>query len=145
MHFWSLVHEDHFVDLSNLLRLKMPSIFTLFSLYALFRKGGWGPQVASVGTWGNESYAGLPTFFVMKVCTCMYQLYLNGYQKHDKTKLKRLNLPNKSSNFNFDLSYLLYPFRYRITLCLIGKLAVVVNMSQEAKVVAALIRSVEDS
>ena len=54
---------------------------------------------------------------------CM-TLYLKEYQKYDSSKLKRLDLLNKSRFFNFDLWY-------RVIQYLIEKLLDVVNMSQE--------------
>ena len=69
-------------------------------------------------------------------------LYLKGYQKYDKPKLKNLNLSNKSWIFNFDLSYFWYPSRHRVIQYLIAKLLNMVKMSQEDKIVAALSTSI---
>ena len=54
-------------------------------------------------------------------------LYLKGHQKYDRSKLKVQLLLSKFRLFNFDLSYLLYPLRYRVTQYLIG------NSKQEHK------------
>ena len=58
--------------------------------------------------------------FLMRYCVT---LYLKGYKRYDRSKLKSLNLLNKSWTFNFDLSYFWYPLRKRVTQCLIGKLS----------------------
>ena len=52
---------------------------------------------------------------------CM-NLYLEGYKKHGRSKLKRLDFLNKGKIFNFDLPYFWYPIRYRVIQYLIGKL-----------------------
>ena len=57
-------------------------------------------------------------------------LFLKGLQKYNMSKLKLLNLLNKSRNFNFDMLYFLYPFRYRVIQYLIGKLSNMVKMIQ---------------
>ena len=48
-------------------------------------------------------------------------------------------LLNKFRLFNFDLSYLLYPLRYRVTQYLIRKLLDMVKMGIEGLAVAALL------
>ena len=64
-------------------------------------------------------------------------LYLKGYQKYDRSKLKILLLSSEFRSFNFDLSYFSSPFRYRVIQYLIVKLSDMVKMIQEGKVVAA--------
>ena len=49
--------------------------------------------------------------FQMRYCMT---LYLKGYQKYDSLKLKVQLLLSKSRLFNFNLSYFLYFFRYRV-------------------------------
>ena len=68
-------------------------------------------------------------------------LYLKGHQKYDRSKLKVQLLLSKFRLFNFDLSYLLYPLRYRVTQYLIRKLLDMVKMGQESLVAAALLAS----
>ena len=62
---------------------------------------------------------------------CM-TLYLKSYQKHDRSKLKSLNLLTK----NFD------HLRFRIIHYLIGKLSDMVKIDKESFIVAALKASV---
>ena len=64
-------------------------------------------------------------------------LYLKWCQKYDRSKLRSLNLLNKSRTFNFDLGYRKY-HRCRIIQYLIGKLSGMVKMIEEGKVVALL-------
>ena len=72
-------------------------------------------------------------------------LYLKGHQKYDRSKLKVQLLLSKFRLFNFDLSYLLYPLRYRVTQYLIRKLLDMVKMGIEGLAVAALLISVKAS
>ena len=72
-------------------------------------------------------------------------LYLKGNQKYDKSTLKVQLLLSKFRLFNFDLSYLLYPLRYRVTQYLIRKLSDMVKMGIEGLAVAALLISVKAS
>ena len=65
-------------------------------------------------------------------------LYLQGYQKYDKLKLKVQFLLSHFGCFNFDLSYFWYLLRYRFIQYLIGKLSNMVKMIQKGKDVAAL-------
>ena len=58
-------------------------------------------------------------------------LYLKGYQKYDMSKLKNLNLLNKSWTFKFDMSYFWCPLRYRVIQYLIWKLSDMVKMGQQ--------------
>ena len=69
-------------------------------------------------------------------------LYLKGCQKYDKSKLRVLLLLSKLRHFEFDLSYFLYPFRYKVIQYLIGKPLDMVKMSQEGSMVTALLASV---
>ena len=69
-------------------------------------------------------------------------LHLQEYQKYDRSKLKAQLLLSKFRLFNFDLSYLLYPFRYKITQYLIRKLSDM-EMGIEGLAVAALLISVK--
>ena len=66
-------------------------------------------------------------------------LYLKGHQKYDRSKLKVQLLLSKFRLFNFDLSYLLYPLRYKVTQYLIRKLSDMVKMGIEGLAVAALL------
>ena len=75
---------------------------------------------------------------------CM-TLYLKGHQKYDRSKLKVQLLLSKFRLFNFDLSYLLYPLRYKVTQYLIRKLSDMVKMGIEGLAVAALLISVKAS
>ena len=72
-------------------------------------------------------------------------LYLKGYQNYDRSKLKVQLFLSKFRSFNFDLSYFLFPLRYRVTEYLIGKLSDVVKMGQDSLVVDALLESVRAS
>ena len=72
-------------------------------------------------------------------------LYLKGYQKYDRSKLKVQLLLSKFRLFNFDLLYFSYPFSYRVIQYLIGKLLGMVKMGQESLVVAALLMSIKAS
>ena len=63
--------------------------------------------------------------FQMRYCMT---LYLKGHQKYDRSKLKVQLLLSKFKLFNFDLSYLLYPLRYKVTQYLIRKLSDMVKM-----------------
>ena len=72
-------------------------------------------------------------------------LYLKGHQKYDRSKLKVQLLLSKFRLFNFDLSYLLYPLRYKVTQYLIRKLSDMVKMGIEGLAVAALLISVKAS
>ena len=72
-------------------------------------------------------------------------LYLKGYQKYDRSKLKVQLLLSKFRLFNFDLLYFCYHLRYRVIQYLIGKLSDMVKMGQEDLVVAALLASVRTS
>ena len=65
-------------------------------------------------------------------------LYLKGYCKYIKSKLKVQLLLSKFKLFNFDLSYLLYPLSYEVTQYLIRKLSDMVKMGIEGLAVAAL-------
>ena len=65
-------------------------------------------------------------------------LYLKGFEKYEKSKLKLLNSLSKSRTFNFELSYFSYLFKYRIIKYLIGKLSDMVKMGKNSLVVAAL-------
>ena len=58
-------------------------------------------------------------------------LNLKGNQKYDRSNLNILNSLNKIKTFNFDLSYFLYPFRYRVIQYFIGKFLVMIDISQE--------------
>ena len=80
--------------------------------------------------------------FQMRYCMT---LYLKGHQKYDRSKLKVQLLLSKFRLFNFDLSYLLYPLRYRVTQYLIRKLSDMVKMGIEGLAVAALLISVKAS
>ena len=80
--------------------------------------------------------------FQMRYCMT---LYLKGHQKYDRSKLKVQLLLSKFRLFNFDLSYLLYPLRYRVTQYLIRKLLDMVKMGIEGLAVAALLISVKAS
>ena len=80
--------------------------------------------------------------FPMRYCMA---LYLKRYQKHDWSKLKLINLLNKSRTFNFDLLYFWYPLRYMIIQYLIGKLSDMVKIGKESLVMAALQVSVRAS
>ena len=80
--------------------------------------------------------------FLMRHCMT---LYLKGYQKYNKPKLKVKLLLSKFRLFNFDPSYLWYHLRYRVIQYLIGKLLNMVTMGQVALVVAALLASVRMS
>ena len=55
-------------------------------------------------------------------------LYFKRYKKYSRSKLKSLNSLNRSRTFNFDMSYFLYLFRYRVIQYLIGKLLDIVKM-----------------
>ena len=72
-------------------------------------------------------------------------LYLKGHQKYDRSKLKVQLLLSKFRLFNFDLSYHLYPLRYKVTQYLIRKLLDMVKMGLNSFVVAALLVSVRTS
>ena len=72
-------------------------------------------------------------------------LYLKGHQKYDRSKLKVQLLLSKFRLFNFDLSYLLHPLRYKVTQYLIRKLSDMVKMGIEGLAVAALLISVKAS
>ena len=72
-------------------------------------------------------------------------LYLMGYQKYQKSKLKVLLFSSECRIFNFDLFYFSSPFRYRLIQYLIGKLSDMVKMGQESLVVASLLVSVRAS
>ena len=72
-------------------------------------------------------------------------LYLKGYQKYKRSKLKVLLLLSEFRSFNFDLLYFLSPFSYRVIQYIIGELSDVVKMIQEGKVVAALSISIKRS
>ena len=72
-------------------------------------------------------------------------LYLKGHQKYDRSKLKVQLLLSKFRLFNFDLSYLLYPLRYKVTQYLIRKLSDMVKMGIKGLAVAALLISVKAS
>ena len=72
-------------------------------------------------------------------------IYLKGYQKYNRLKLKVQLLLSKFRLFNFDLSYLLYPLRYRVKQYLIRKLSDMVKMGNEGLAVAALLISVKAS
>ena len=61
-------------------------------------------------------------------------LYLKGHQKYDRSKLKVQLLLSKFRLFNFDLSYLLYPLRYKVTQYLIRKLSDMVKMGRKGLV-----------
>ena len=89
----------------------------------------------------------LPIFTISKSFQIRYcmTLYLKGYQKYDKSKLKIQLLLSKFRLFNFDLSYFWYHLRYRVIQYLIGKLSVMVKMGQEGLVVTALLTSVRTS
>ena len=76
--------------------------------------------------------------------TCMI-LFLKGYQKYDRSKLKALLLSNDCMSFNFDLSYFWIPYRYRVIQYLIEKLSDMAKMIQKSKVVAALSTSIRTS
>ena len=80
--------------------------------------------------------------FQMRYCMT---LYLKGHQKYDRSKLKVQLLLSKFRLFNFDLSYLLYPLRYRVTQYLIRKLLDMVNIWLEGSLVLALLSSVRMS
>ena len=80
--------------------------------------------------------------FQMRYCMT---LYLKGHQKYDRSKLKVQLLLSKFRLFNFDLSYLLYPLRYKVTQYLIRKLSDMVKMGIEGLAVAALLISVKAS
>ena len=71
-------------------------------------------------------------------------LYLKGYQKYTRSKFK-VQILSKFRLFNFDLSYFLYPLRYRAIQYLVRKLSDMVKMGQEGLVVAALLISVKAS
>ena len=75
----------------------------------------------------------------------MMTLYLKGHQKYNRSKLKVQLLLSKFRLFNFDLSYLLYPLRYKVTQYLIRKLSDMVKMGIEGLAVAALLISVKAS
>ena len=72
-------------------------------------------------------------------------LYLKGYQKYNRSKLKVLLLSSEFRSFNFDLSYFSSPFRYRVIQHLIGKLSDMVKMIKESKVVVATSTSIRMS
>ena len=72
-------------------------------------------------------------------------LYLKGYQKYDRLKLKIQLLLSKFRLFNFDLSYFWYQLRFRVIQYLNGKLSDMVKIGQEGLVVAALLASVRTS
>ena len=72
-------------------------------------------------------------------------LYLKGHQKYNRSKLKVQLLLSKFRLFNFDLLYLLYPLRYKVSQYLIRKLSGMVKMGQEILVVAVLLASVRTS
>ena len=72
-------------------------------------------------------------------------LYLKGHQKYNSSKLKVQLSLSKFRLFNFDLTYLLYPLRYRVTQYLIRKLSVMVNVGIEVLAVVALLISVKAS
>ena len=80
--------------------------------------------------------------FLMRYCVTSY---LKGYKRYERSKLKSLDLLNKSGTFNFDLSYLLYPLRYKVTQYLIRKLSDMVKMGIEGLAVVALLISVKAS
>ena len=69
-------------------------------------------------------------------------LYLKGYQKYKKSKLKTSNI---TLTFNFDFLYFCYPLKYRAIQYIIGKVSDMVKMSQEGLVVAVLLASVRTS
>ena len=64
---------------------------------------------------------------------------------YKRSKLKSLNLLNKSWSFNFDLSYFWCPLRFSVIQCLIGKFLDLVKMGQDSFVVAAVLASVRAS
>ena len=72
-------------------------------------------------------------------------LYLKGYEKYDRSKLKAQLLLSKFRPFNFELLYLLYLLRYKVTQYLIIKLSDMVKMGIEGLAVAALLISVKAS
>ena len=80
--------------------------------------------------------------FQLRYCVT---LYLKLHQKFDRSKLKVQLLLGKFRLFNFDLSYLLYPLRYRVTQYLIRQLSDMVKMGIESLAVAALLISVKAS
>ena len=69
-------------------------------------------------------------------------LYLKGYQKYDRLKLKVQLFVSKVRLLNFDLLYFLYHLRYRVIQHLIGKLSDMIKMGQEGLVVTAFLASV---
>ena len=69
-------------------------------------------------------------------------LYLNGYQKYDRLKLKVLILSIEFWSFNFDLWYFWSPVRYRFIQSLIRELSDMVKMIWEDKFVATLSTSI---
>ena len=72
-------------------------------------------------------------------------LYLKGYQKYNRSKLKVLLLSSEFRSFNFDLSYFRSPSRSRIMQNLTEKLSDMITMIQEGEVVAALSISIRRS
>ena len=63
------------------------------------------------------------------------------YQKYNRSKLKSLNLVNKSWNFNFNVSFFWYPLRYSVEHYLIGKLLDMLQICQESLVLASPLKS----
>ena len=82
----------------------------------------------------------------LKSCKKIQKPSSPGIQRFlGKSKLKRLNLLNKSWTFNFDLSYFWYSLRYEAIHYLIGKVLDMVKMSQEGSIVIVLLVSVRTS
>ena len=61
----------------------------------------------------------------------LYFLYLNGYQKYQKSMFKVQVLSSKCRYFYFDLLHFWSHLKYKVIQYLVGKLWVMVNMSQE--------------
>ena len=76
--------------------------------------------------------------FQMRYCMT---LYLKGYQKYNRSKLKSLDLLYKSWSFNFDLTYFWYPLRYKVIPYLVEKLSDMVKKAQEGLLVSAFLSS----
>ena len=96
----------------------------LCSKFLLFKMSWWIlrvlPQLCPLKT----SYQ-ISESFLMRYCMT---LYLNGYQKYDRSKLKVLFSLSELRSFNFDLLYFWSPFQYRVIQYLIGKLSDMIKM-----------------
>ena len=88
-----------------------------------------------------------PSFTISESIPMRYcmTIYLKGYKKYNRSKLKVQLLLSEFRLFNFDLLYFWYQLRYLVIQYLIGKLSDMVKMDKKGLVVAALLASVRTS